>query len=79
METEYMKETHITVKGNCVICGAPYENYGFATWGYWNESPSEYYLGEDKRCCKTCYEQKVMPARAERSRMEMENNQKENQ
>lgn len=65
--TEHMKEMnklgHIAETGECAICGATYKNYGEATWGYWNESPSEYYIGESKRCCSKCYKEKVIPAR----------------
>ena len=55
---------HITETGKCVICGEVYHNYGKATWGYWDEDPINYPLGEDKRCCEKCYREKVEPARA---------------
>ncbi|MBQ8211864.1 MAG: hypothetical protein IJZ27_04980 [Treponema sp.] len=50
-------------EGKCCFCNNRYTEYGKATWGYWTYEQEKMAWGEDKRCCDSCYIEKIVPAR----------------
>ena len=50
-------------EGKCCFCNNRYTDYGKSTWGYWTYEQEQMAWGEDKRCCDSCYIEKMVPAR----------------
>ena len=51
------KEMRKIKNGRCVICGNPYEDYGFSPYPVVTDTPNS-------RCCMECHRDVVTPARS---------------